>query len=810
MAPDPLSPDALAPVLDVSAFDFDTTDDVADIETILGQDRALEAIAFGAAIRKPGYNLFLIGEEGTGRHWTLNSLIAKKASTESTPDDWVYVSNFEIPHRPRAISLPPGRGVELADAMVRFIEDVRASVSTLFESEETQTRLQAIQEEFAQKQGHAFEELRQRAESRNIALIRTPMGFGFAPTVNKEVVKPAVFEKLPESERSRIQADIEALQQELQAIIKQIPKWDRERREAIRELRAEIVTFAIDESIAPVRDSFAALPAVVSYLDDVRRDLIGHFDAIMAFEQASEEATEVQSQIAPSAAELGGFAKYRVNPIVSNRDGDGAPIVYEDNPTLANLVGRIEHVSRFGALVTDFSLIKAGALHRANGGYLILDARKLLTQPFAWEALKRALKGGRINIEGPGQMLSLISTVSLEPEPIPLQTKIAICGDQLVYYLLSMLDPEFLDLFKVEADFDNELARSAESERDFVRLVASLIRGADLRPFDSTAIHRVAQHAVRLAADQQKLSIRMRSIVDLLQEADFFAGENGATNVAAGDVQQAIDAQIRRSDRLREKGREAIERDIVLIQTSGSARGQINGLSVVQLGGFAFGRPTRITARVRLGAGKVIDIEREVELGGPIHSKGVLILSGFLAARYAIETPLSLSATLVFEQSYGGVEGDSASSAELYALLSALAGADLRQDLAVTGSVNQNGDVQAIGGVNEKIEGFHDICVRRGLTGTQGVLIPKANVQHLVLRKEVIDDVKAGRFHIYPVETIDQGIELLTGIAAGSRDESGAFPAGTINDRVERRLLEFAHRRRAFAKSSAESEGDQS
>jgi len=808
MQPDPLPPEALSVTFDAAAFPFESTDELADLDDVLGQERALEAIGFGTEIRRPGYNLFLLGAEGTGKHSTILALMSDKAAAEKTPDDWVYVANFDVIHKPRALRLPTGRGVELSEAMVRLIEDVRASVPTFFESDENQTRLQAIQEDFEHKQADAFDSLRQRAAEKGIALIRTPMGFGFAPTVDDDIIKPEVFEKLPQAERERIESDIESLQEELQEIVKQVPRWDKERREAVRHLTTEITTYAIGELIDQVRSQFGDVPAVLDYLDAVRADLIENFHAIMAAEQAMAKMGPGERNNDGIGTEAGGFARYRVNPVVTQADGDGAPVVYEDNPTLANVVGRVEYLSRMGTLTTDFSMIKAGALHRANGGYLILDARKLLTQPFAWEALKRALKAGHINIETPGQMLNLISTVSLEPEPIPLDTKVAVCGERMLYYLLSKLDPEFGDLFKVEADFDDDMDRSAESEAGFARFIATMVRKQELRPFDAAAVGRTMEHAVRLAGDRQKLSITMRSIVDLLDEADYRAGKDGAVRATAEHVQRAIDAQIRRSDRLRERSREAIERDIILIATAGSAVGQVNALSVIQLGDFAFGRPTRITARVRLGAGKVVDIEREVDLGGPLHSKGVLILSGFLAARYAADTPLSLSATLVFEQSYGGVDGDSASSTELYALLSALSGVPLRQDLAVTGSVDQNGRVQAIGGVNEKIEGFFDICARRGLTGSQGVLIPRANVQHLVLRRDVIDAVAAGTFHVYPVDDIDQGIELLTGLDAGARNEAGAFPAGSINFLVEDRLGDFARARRDFGRDGGAAKDD--
>jgi lon-related putative ATP-dependent protease len=513
-------------------------------------------------------------------------------------------------------------------------------------------------------------------------------------------------------------------------------------------------------------------------------------------DQSAEAVIGATESIEPQRSRLS--RRCQVNALIDHSKTQGAPIVDEDNPAYHNLVGQIEHLARFGALVTDFNLIRAGALHRANGGYLMLDALRLLQQPYAWDGLKRALRSSEIRIEPLGEMLGLVSTVSLEPEPIPLDLKVVLFGDRLLYYVLCAFDPDFNELFKVEADFDDQMERSAESTSLYASLIATLARKEGLLPFERRAVGRIIEQSSRLAGDAQRLSTRMGEVVDLLREADYWARQAGRTAVSEEDVQQAVDAHTRRADRVRQRIIEEIQRGTILIDTQGEKVGQINGLSVIELGNFAFGRPSRITARISLGKGEVVDVEREVELGGPIHSKGVLIISGFLSARYAPERPLSLSASLVFEQSYGAVEGDSASAAEMLALLSALADAPIRQSLAVTGSVNQNGQIQAIGGVNEKIEGFFDVCKAIGLTGDQGVLIPASNVKHLMLRQDVIDAVARGQFHVFPLETIDQGIEVITGVAAGERDRSGHFPDGSINGRVEARLLELAEKRRAF------------
>ncbi len=798
-----LTPAQLYRKCDIQGLDFETTAEIPDLDDILGQDRALKAIRFGAKIAQHGYNLFVLGTAGTGKHSTVEKLLAEKAAQEETPPDWIYLNNFDTPHKPGALQLPPGEGQKLSQAMQALIEDIRASIPAAFESEDYRNRRQALEEAFREQQENAFEGLREKAMAKSIALVRTPMGFALAPVREGAVIEPEVFNKLPEAERQKIQSESEVLQTELEEIVKRIPRWAREHQEALRDLNREVTAATIGHPIDELRRTFAALPEVLQHLEAMRADLVENIHGILRLERDMQ-----QGEIANGGGDqASAFNRYLANVIVSRGEGGGAPIVYEDNPTLPNLVGRVEHSSQMGTLVTDFTLIKPGSLHRANGGYLILDARKVLTQPFTWEALKRNLKAGRINIESPGQMLSLISTVSLEPEDIPLNVKVVLCGEPLLYYLLSAYDPEFPALFKVAADFDDTMTRDDQSHQGYARLLATICRREKLLPLERAAVARVIEHGSRLAADAEKLSIRLETLVDLLREADFFAGEAGKPVVSAAQIQEAIDAQIHRADRLREHSHEAIHRNIVLLDTAGQKTGQINALSVLQLGSFAFGRPTRITARVRLGAGKLVDIEREVELGGPLHSKGVLILSGYLQSRYAIDKPLSLAASLVFEQSYGGVDGDSASSAELYALLSALAEVPIKQSYAVTGSVNQLGQVQAIGGVNEKIEGFFDICQARGLTGEQGVLIPEANLKHLMLRQDVVVAAEAGRFAVYPVATIEEGIELLTGMPAGVRDAAGQFPVGTVNKLVEDRLTAFAEARRDFAKSAGDDKG---
>jgi lon-related putative ATP-dependent protease len=809
----PLEAAVLYQRCDPMQFSFETTADVEDLADVIGQARAVEAVRFGIRIRREGFNLFALGPEGTEKYAVVRHYVERQAATEPQPSDWCYVNNFVESHKPCTLRLPPGGGPKLRRDMERLVEELRTAIPATFESEQYRSRRQEIEEEFRERQEKAMAEIQRQAQERGLALMRTPMGLAFAPMRGGQVISPEDFQKLPPEEQERAQANVALLQEELQRSLSQMPQWDRERRTKIKDLEQEVGRYAVGHLIEELRRQYIELPEVGEYLARVQQDVMEHLEEFRRAAEAPEAPPPMPAdgtpRRPPMAPGLSFFRRYQVNVIVDHTGATGAPVIYEDYPAVQNLVGRIEHMAQMGALVTDFNLIKGGALHRANGGYLILDARKVLLQPFAWEELKRALSSEEIRIEALGQTLSLISTVSLEPEPIPLNVKVVLLGERLLYYVLSQADPDFAELFKVAADFEDQMDRTSESHLLYARMLATIVRQEGLRPFDRQAVARVIEQSARFAGDAERLSTHTRSIADLLREADFWAGEAQHRVVEATDVQRAIDAQIRRLDRVRERIQEEIQRGTILIDTQGAAVGQVNGLSVLSVGQFAFGRPSRITARVRLGRGEVVDIEREVALGGPIHSKGVLILSSYLGSRYAVDRPLSLSASLVFEQSYSGVEGDSASSAELYALLSALADLPVKQGFAVTGSVDQRGQVQAIGGVNEKIEGFFDICRAQGLTGEQGVLIPASNVKHLMLRHDVVAAVATGQFHVYPVETIDQGIELLTEVPAGERDDTGEFPADSVNQRVEARLVALAEKRLAFGVPERGSVGDE-
>ena len=804
----PLSADLLATRCDPDRLGFKTTAEVDRLDQVVGQSRAVEAISFGIGIDRPGYNLFVMGSPRTGMEGVVTGFLDRKAKEEPTPSDWCYVNNFEQDHKPKALALPTGRASAFQSDMDRLVEDLRSAIVAAFESDEFRTRRQEIEQELEGRQEQAFAVLQERAEQASLTVVRTPAGVAVAPTRDGQVIAPDDFAKLSDEEKERVNKAIADLQHDLEEAMRQAPQWRRETAAQLAELRRLVTQAAAGAIFEDLRRGYADVPAVLEHLDAVESDVIEHAEAFRP--QKENPAAMLFGVSAQEAARTATELRYEVNALGDGAgEATGAPVVHEDNPTYQNLVGRIEHTTQMGTLVTDFTHIKPGALHRANGGYLVLDARKVLLQPYAWEGLKRAMHGREIRVESLGQALSLISTVSLEPEPIPLDVKVVLVGDRTLYYLLYAYDPEFRDLFKVVADFSEELERTPEHERLYARLVATMVQRDELRPHDAAAVARVIEEAARMAGDAERLSMQARDLLDLLREADHFAAERRADVVEAADVELALRARDRRHDLLRERMQESITRETMLVSTDGAVVGQVNGLSVIQLGGFSFGRPSRITARARLGSGRVVDIEREVELGGPLHSKGVLILSGFIAGHYARSAPLSLAASLVFEQSYGGIDGDSASSAELYALLSTLADLPIAQGLAVTGSVNQRGEVQAIGGVNQKIEGFFDICAARGLTGAQGVLIPAANTKHLMLRRDVVEAVEAGRFQVYPVETIDEGLELLTGVAAGTRDAEGAFPEGSVHQRVDARLLDFARQARSFGRHTGEDNGDE-
>ena len=790
----PISPDRLYRPSDLSQVPFETTDDLEPFEGLLGQDRAQEALALGLGVEGDGYNIFAHGPSAGDKGIQVRRMLRERAATRPPASDWCYVYNFDNDSKPLHLRLPAGRGQRLRQDLDVFVSELQTALAAAFEGEEYQTRRQALEQQSEGEQQEGLETVEQQAQAHGLRLIRTPMGFVFAPVQDGEVVSPQQLQELPEEEQGRIREAIEALQEELQQVLRQEPGRQRRLGQQVRELDREFAGLVVQDLIDDLMERYRDEPAVVAHLDAIQTDVTDNARAL----SESGDRGNAQAQMMARQQRQGLLERYRVNVLVSSEEGDGAPVVYEDNPNYQNLIGRVEYQSQFGTLSTSFELIRGGALHRANGGYLVLDARKLLMQPYAWEALKRALSSRELVIESPGQALGLISTASLEPQPIPLDVKVVLLGERRTYALLEALDPEFPELFRVQADFGATPDRGPEHQALYARLVAHLVKRQGLRPLDRGAVGRVLEYGSRLVGDSAKLSPETRLIADLLREADHLGKDRGDGPTTSDDVQRAIRARIHRADLIRDELQEQILRGTMRIATEGARVGQVNGLAVMQTAQLMFGRPSRITARTRLGGGEILDIEREVELGGPLHTKGVMILTGYLKSHYATETPLSLSASLVFEQSYGAVDGDSASSAELYALLSAIAEAPLRQSLAVTGSVNQLGEIQAIGGVNEKIEGFFDLCDARGLSGEQGVLIPGTNVQHLMLDTRVVEACRQGRFHVWAVDTVDEGMELLTGLPMGRRGDDGRYPEGTVNARVEARLQHLAEIRRSF------------
>lgn len=787
-----LAPVALCMRCDPAQFAFDTTAELPDAAGAVGQARAREAVSFGLGIRRQGYNLFVMGSAGTGKHTLVQQYLKKPPADPACRQDWVYVNNFPLPHKPLALALPAGRGRQLREDMQRLVEELGAAIPAAFESEEYRSRNEQIEADFSGRQQAAFAELGKDAEKESIGLLRTPSGFTLAPLKDGEVINAEDYAKLPADEQKRLDEIMSTLRARLERIFHDMRQWQREHRDKVRELNREVSLYAVGNLMEEIKDRYAELPDIRKYLEAVQQDVIDNADDFQRHEDRPPGPLGMP-QPEPS------FRRYAVNVMVDCSEPDGPPIVYEDSPNYQNLVGRVEHIAQFGMLATDFSLIKPGALHRANGGYLLLDVHKLLSQPFAWEALKRALSNREIRIESIGQLYSLASTESIEPEPVPLDVKVVLFGERMYYYLLHAHDPDFWELFKVAADFDEELERSNAAQDHYAGLIANIARRENMLPFDRTAVARVIEQTARRAGDAKKLSTNLQEFADLLGEAEFFARGAALPAVQAQHVQQAIDAQIARADRVRLKLQETIMRGTIMIDTAGGKIGQVNGLSVYNLGNFTFGQPTRITATTRLGDGKVIDVQREVDLGGAVHSKGVLILSSFLAARFSHKRLHSVSASLVFEQTYSTVDGDSASVAELTALMSSLAELPVRQSFAVTGSVDQLGHVQAIGGVNEKIEGFYDICNARGLTGENAVVIPAANVEHLMLRADVVQAVADGKFSVYAAQTVDEALELLLGVAAGTPDATGEWPADSVNGRVAMRLRSFSAARLDYA-----------
>ena len=802
MADTLVAQDKLRAVCSPTLFAFETTADLAPLAGPVGQDIAVEAIRLSTEMRHPRFNLFVYGPEGSGRQSSVLRIVQDVAASRPAPDDWIYVNNFAEPDKPLAICLPPGEGPRFRDAVAALVEDLASRIPAVLVSEDSQTRRAAIEQDFTLRREAAFNSLVESARKRQVAIMRTPMGFSLAPMHEGEVLKTEAMAAMPEADRLRIDADIEVIHEELDDFLVSLPELEREQREALAALNARMAERAVKSALSRMNRTFARTPALKPYLEDLRKDLVLNADLFLSWERSSAEAPFPRG--ATALHDDPRFHRYAVNAIVTHPKGSGAPVVVETMPTLANLTGRIDYMSQQGALVTDFTLLKPGALHRANGGFLLLDARRVLAEPFAWEALKHSLETRKIQITTAADRLGMIATTTMEPQAVPLDVRVILVGERQLLLLLSEMDPDFSQFFGVAAEFADDMPRDAGSMQLFSRILATTGGQEGLRPVARDGVAALIDASSRAAEDQQKLSLRTGEVLDLMREADHIAGKAGAGAITAAHVATVIAARERRLGQTRERLVEMVRGEKILIATTGSVIGQINGLTVAEIGDLRFGMPVRITARARMGSGRVVDIEREAKMAGPIHSKAVLILSGFLAARYAPDVPLSLWASLVFEQSYGWVEGDSASLAELCALMSALAEIPLSQSYAVTGSVNQLGDVQPVGGINEKIEGFFRVCSEKGLTGRQGVLIPRANLSNLMLRDEVVQAVAAGQFQIHAVSHVDEAIAQLTGLPAGRRSMNGEFESGSINANIEVRLLGFAEAQVGLAANAAD------
>ena len=794
-----LSVEKLRRVCDPQKLGCETSEEVEPLETIIGQQRAVRALEFGLGIKETGFNIYVAGPPGTGKTTAVKRFLEEVAKDKPVPPDWCYVNNFRDPYRPKALRLPPGRGREFQQDVKNLVEGARQEIPRIFESDDYAARREETVQVFQKQKQKLISEMGEKAQEQGFLLQVSPMGLLIIPMKDGKPLTEEEFGALTPEVREEMLKKRQRLQEELKKAMRQFSNLDKKANQALQELDREIVLYTIDQPIRELIEKYKNLPEVVAYLEEVKDDIVQNLSQF----RKQSEGQPVSPFPVPGAGEMP-FRKYEVNVVVDNSELKGAPVVTELNPTYNNLFGRIEKEAQFGALVTDFTMIREGSLHRANGGYLVLPVSEVLRNLFSWDSLKRALRNKEIVVEEAGERLGFITTKSLRPEPIPLDVKVILIGQPILYYLLYTMDEDFSELFKVKADFDTQMDRTDENIRDYLAFVSTLCREEGLKHLDASALAKLIEHSSRLAEDQEKLSAKFGEISDIIREASFYATQEDSTYVTAAHIQRAIEEKFYRSNLIQERITEMIERGIIMIDVDGEKVGQVNGLSVSSLGDITFGRPSRITASIGLGREGLIDIEREAKLGGPIHTKGVMILSGYLAQKYAQDKPLSLSARLVFEQSYSGVEGDSASSTELYALLSSLSGLPIKQGIAVTGSINQKGEVQAIGGVNEKIEGFFETCKAMGLTGEQGVIIPESNVQNLMLKEEVVEAVREGKFHIWSVKNVDEGIEILTGVKAGARQEDGIFEEGSVNYLVDKRLRELAEKMKDFGKEEKE------
>jgi len=769
-----------------------TTAELQPLTEIIGQKRAIKALDFGLNIPEKGFNVYVSGIYGTGRKTAVLKFLDELVKTKPKGNDWIYVNNFEKPYEPDAITLPPGKGKEFQKDMALFISEAKRIIPKVFESEDYATKREDVIRGIEKERAQLFAWINESANTKGFIVKPGPAGLMTIPVKDEKPLQQEEFQALPKEEQAKYQEKREELLADLRTMYRKVRDLDEKEKEAVDSLNQEVALNATGHRAAVLKERYSGIDRILTFIEAVQKDIVDNLPQFMPEPPQQQQAGQARQQFQhPLFRELA-FRKYEVKVVVDNSGTEGAPLVFEQNPTYQNLFGKIEKEVEFGVVTTDFTMIRPGSIHMANGGYLVMMAEDLLRNQFSWEGLKTALKTGKVVIEEPGERMGFITTKGIKPEPIPLTVKVVLIGTPMINQILYTRDPDFSELFKVKAEFDTVMDRNEENAGEYASFICKLCQESNLKHLDNSAVAKIIEYGSRLADDQQKLSTRFSHVSDIIREASYYAMTENAETTTKEHVEKAIEEKLYRSALIQEKIQEFIQRGFFLVDTEGERVGQINGLSVMSGGDIEFGRPSRVTASVGVGRSGIMDIEREAALGGPTHTKGVLILSGYLTNKYARDKPLSLSARLVFEQSYGGVDGDSASSTELYSILSALSGLPINQAIAVTGSVNQKGDVQAIGGVNEKIEGYFEVCKAKGLTGKQGVMIPASNAQNLMLKEEILEAAKKKKFAIYTVSTIDEGIEVLTGVKAGERKPDGTFEKDTVNYLVDRRLKEMA------------------
>jgi lon-related putative ATP-dependent protease len=781
---------------DPTFMQCESTQDLIPSNEIIGQERAVRALKFGLGIKNHGFNMYVAGYPGTGRKTAVKNFVEAQAKTQPVPPDWCYVNNFANQYEPTAIQLPSGKGKQFKADMKGFIENVKNALPKAFESEDYAARRQTTIQGLENQRKQLIEELSVKAQAEGFVIQTTPVGLLLIPVLDGKPLSEEEMLALPQKTKDRFNEKRERLETEFRNTMRQLIDMERQIHEALKKLNKEVALYAIGNQTESLSEKYRDTPEVTTYLKAVENDILDNLGQFARRGGGTGEEEQLPFQMPWMREDP--YKKYEVNVIIDNSEIKGAPVVVETNPTYPNLLGRTEKEAQFGALTTDFSMIRGGSIHKANGGYLIVPVEDLLRNPFSYDGLKKDLRESKIVIEEPEERYGFLSVKTLKPQPIPLSAKVIIIGDPYIYQTMFQLDPDFRELFKIKAEFDTVMDRTDDKVGKYAAWVCGICDKEDLKHLDGTGVAKLVEYSSRVADDQYKLSTQFSIIGDVIREANFYAFQDNSEFITGDHVKRAIEEKVYRSKLIQEKIQEMIKRGFFLIDTVEQSVGQVNGLSVMGLGDFAFGNPSRVTASIGLGREGVIDIEREAKMGGPIHTKGVLILSGYLNDKYARDKQLALSARLVFEQNYEGVEGDSASSTELYSILSALSGLPIKQNIAVTGSVNQKGEVQAIGGVNEKIEGFFEVCKLKGLTGQQGVMIPESNVQNLMLKEEVVEAVKSDKFNIYSVKTIDEGIEFLTGTKAGQRQQNGKFEEGTVNFLVDKQLREMAEKLKEF------------